>query len=629
MIWLLGLVLAQEPSDQTLVYWNARMALREGRPDEAIRLWLLRNAIQDDTGVVSVHDPDFHSVTWAALGEMGICQDGLDRDDDGTALWPLALHNHIVRTMGRRPAPVPSIPFQAFELGRQQRFVSINDVLNADELRTARFFRGPCLLPRVVMIQAGELPNAELSDRQVVARLLRYLLETARENLRPGHVRGLAAIEARLFDLDLQLTELAAREARQQQLEATQRGREIGLLSGSLEALRSEAPTTTLDGETEAARILRGSVDWPVDEWMVLSPDRRRFLFGHARSYGGDPKKLDAIALGILDRLIDQQDGEEVERWIARYGSPEMLREPIWAGERGARLLALDQDAGFRERGVIALHRGLHHLQTGDLPESLRSLAYALEYAPESREAQTVESLSLRWLSYVSSRFEITDELMMLLRELVPRREYSLLLEDMMWRAALHADAESFERGQRHQLRGNAMERRLRMLEPLADGDRRTFKRQIRDGLQENPNETMQFLAQLVQRLELEDEGVREAHIPTLELVLAELSPFLEGDPRGRAPRKAAELTDRSQAILEGLGALEPGATPGQRGHALGPDSEVFVGSVRLAPSDPLPWPFPLVEPSAPSVFVPLELTPIEWEDPALDALVYGWTLGG
>ena len=34
MIWLLGLVLAQEPSDQTLVYWNARMALREGRPDE-------------------------------------------------------------------------------------------------------------------------------------------------------------------------------------------------------------------------------------------------------------------------------------------------------------------------------------------------------------------------------------------------------------------------------------------------------------------------------------------------------------------------------------------------------------------------------------------------------------------
>ena len=93
-----------------------------------------------------------------------------------------------------------------------------------------------------------------------------------------------------------------------------------------------------------------------------------------------------------------------------------MLREPIWAGERGARLLALDQDAGFRERGVIALHRGLHHLQTGDLPESLRSLAYALEYAPESREAQTVESLSLRWLSYVSSRFEITDELMMLLR---------------------------------------------------------------------------------------------------------------------------------------------------------------------------------------------------------------------
>ena len=57
--------LAAEPSDHTLVYYNARMALREGAPLEATRLWLLRNALEDQTGRVSTHDADFGSVTWS------------------------------------------------------------------------------------------------------------------------------------------------------------------------------------------------------------------------------------------------------------------------------------------------------------------------------------------------------------------------------------------------------------------------------------------------------------------------------------------------------------------------------------------------------------------------------------
>lgn len=625
MGWLLalGLAVASPPSDQTLVYYNARMALREGKPEEALRLWLLRNALENQTGMVSVHDPDFHSVAWAALGDMGLCQDGLAQDQDGAGLWSLALHNWVVRNMGRRGQPVPATPFRAFELSRQQRFVSIYDVLDADELNALRFFRGPCTLPQLALAQAGERPDPQLSDRQAVARLLRELLENAKPELREGHIQGLAAIEARLFDLDLQLTELAAREARQRQLEAARRGRAAGLLQGSLDALREEAPTTTLGPDTEAARILRACVDWPVSEWMAISDDRRLFLFDHARDFGGDPDKLDAIALGVLDELIDAQKGSEVERWIARQASPEV----VWAGERGARLLALDRESGFRERGPVALHRGLNHLETGDLAEALRSMAYALQYAQESRDAQVVESLSLRWLSYVASRFEITDELMLTLRELVPRREYSLLLEDLMWRAALRADVDSFERGQRHQLRGNAMERRLVLLEPLAEGDLTTWDRQIRRGLQDNPNETLQFLEQLAVRLELEDERVRQAHVPTLQVVVELLAPMLEGDPRGRAARKAADLEDKALAILEGLDRLEPNATAGQRGHALGPDAEIYVGSLRLAPTDPLPWPFPLVRPAAPSVFEPLELTPVEWEQDG--ELVFGWRISG
>jgi hypothetical protein len=625
MWWLLGLgmALAEPPSDQTLVYYNARIALREGKAEEALRLWLLRNAIESQTGVVSAHDADFRSVTWAALGDAGICQDGHRTDEDGAGLWPLALHNWVVRNMGRRPPPLPANPFKAFDLSRQQRFISVNDVLDSNELEAVRFFQGPCMLANTALIRAGERPDAALSDRQVTARLLRNLLEQARLSLKEGQVRGRAAIEARLFDLDLQLTELAAREARQKELEDLRRGRASGMLRGSLDAIREEAPVTTLGPDTEAARILQACVDWPVSEWMALSPDRRIFLFDHAREQVDAPEKLDAIALGVLDQLIDAQEGAQAERWIARYSA----KQTIWSGERGAALLALDDESGFSERGVVALHRGLYQLETGDMTESLRSLAYALRYAQESRDADALENLSLRWVSYVASQFEINDALMLTLKELVPRREYSLLLEDLLWRAALRADTSSFERGQRYQVRGNAMERRLWMLEPIAQGELSTFERQIRKGLKDNPNETLQFLERLLQRLELEDAQVRTLHIPTLLTIIDSLAPLMEGDPRGRAPRKAAELADRSQAILEGLGAMEPNASDGQRGHTLGPDGEVYAGSVRLAPSDPVPWPFPLIKASAPSAFEPLDLTPVEWQQDG--EMVFGWEISG
>lgn len=626
MWWLaltLGALQPEPPSEQTLVYYNARMALREGDPDEALRLWMLRNALEDQSGLVSSHDPDFHSVTWAALGELGVCPDGHHQDDDGAGLWPLALHNWVVRNMGSRPPPLPATPFRAFDISRQQRFVSINDVLDAEELDTLRFFRGPCGIHRAALARAGESPTASLSDRQVTARLLRDLLERAKLSLKEGEVVGRSAIEARLFDLDLQLTELAARQARQQELEDLQRGRAAGMLRGSLDAIREQAPVTTLGPDTEAARILTECVDWPLSEWLALSPDRRVFLFDHATAYGGDPAKLDRIALGVLDALIDAQDGADAQRWIARTQDP----QSVWSGARGAALLALDDEAGFSERGVVALHRGLYALETGDLEEALRSLAYAIQYAPESRDADTVQSLSLRWMSYVASRFEISDALMLTLRELLPRREYSLLLEDLLWRAALRADEASFQRGQQHQLRGNAMERRLELLEPLASGDLTTFDRQLRRGLQEGPNETLQFLEQLIQRLELEDEPVRRAHIPTLLALTELLAPLMEGDPRGRAPRKAAALSDRAQAMLEGLGALGENANAVQRGHSLSPEAEFYAGSLRLAPSDPLPWPFSRIEVSAPSVFEPLDLTPVEWREG--ERLVFGWEISG
>ena len=631
MWWLLVIGLATaEPSDATVIYYNARMALREGHALEAVKLWFLRNAVENRSGTVSPHDADFRSVTWAALGELGICQDGYAKDLDGAGLWPLALHNQVVQNLGRSKPPKRPRPFDAFEVNRQQRFVSITDVLGVREIATVKLSRSRCGRPRLALLAAGESLTADLKDRQVAARLLRFLLERARSTLAEGHVHGLAVIEARLFDLDLELTALAAREARRDTQKEARRGRELGLSRESVAAMREEAPGTTLDPDSPAVGVLRACVSWPVSEWMALSPDRRLFLFTQARAYDATPEDVDRLGLAIVDQLAAQGDGGAVEVWIGQLaaGADSSSRTAIWSGSRGQALLALNGAAGFGERSVIALHRGIDQLERGELIDALRSIAFARQHAHESKAVGDLDGLSLRWLSFVAGRFAISSELLVTLQELVPRQDYTVILEDLLWSAAFHADRRSFDAGLAHQVGRGAIERRLSLLAPLAGGDVGRFAAGIRTGLDEAPSETLRFLDQLVQRLEVEDVDVRTAQLGTLVSLRRLIAPLAAdtGDSR-RQGRTAGLLMERTQAIAEGVGGL-PEASERDRARSLSPDAEVYAGSIRLAPVDPVPWPFRATEPQAPSVFTPLELRPEEWRD-ASGEWVFGWSIRG
>lgn len=618
---------ADGPSAETLVYLNARMALAEGDPREAVQLWLLRNAVATRTGSVSVHDPDFRSVTWAALGDLGICPEGLPLDEDGAGLWPLAMHDWFVRGVGRRATPPRPRPFDAFEVGRQQRFVSIEDVLSASEIAEVTLYRGACLLPRALLLRAGEAPLADPADRQVVARTLLWLLDRAEETLSPDRVRGRSVIAARRFDLHLQLAALAAREARADARSRARRGRTAGLSRASAEALLAEAPASTLDPGSPTARILAASAAWPVDEWMALSAERRRFLFRHARTAGVDRAALDAVALGVIDALAARGEGAEVAAWIGlRTEDPEALPEAVWSGARGARLLSLDAASGFPERGPVALHRGVRALEGGDLPAALRSFGAALRHAPDSAASADVARLARRWLSFVAGQFEVSDALLATLRELLPARESAAVLEDLAWRAAFHADAASFTLLRDRDPGTGALGHRLAFLAPLARGDGPGFDAGLRRALAAGPSEGLRLVDLLLQRLELEDDAVRAAQVPTLLAVESALRPLAAGDARDA--RAVAARVDRCRAIREGAGA---GGSPWAEAdgiRSVSPDRAVHAGAVRLAPSDPLPWPFAAEEVAAPSVFDPIALIPVTWRD-ADGRRVFGWRLGG
>lgn len=616
-----------EPSPQTLVYYNARMALREGRPLEAIELWLLRNTIASETGRVSAHDVDLRSNTWAALGALGFCPDGLPTDDDGVGLWPVAMHNWTVRN--RRPAPPDSeaAPFDAFEVGRQQRWVSLNDVLDADELKAVKLRRTECWWGNRLVTRVA-LPWTELTDSRVAAEVMRALLREALTTLDRGRTVGLAAIEARIFDLELRITGLGARARRRARREAVIEGRRRGLNRDELSALgRDAAPTIAPD--SVPGRILRRSLAWSAEEWMTLSPERRQYLFGHAmRSAGAMTPPPDMAAsrrliLSVIDRLIERRAGAEIGGWIAHLGSDEASRRRVWAGDRGAGLLSLDAESGFRERAPIALHRGVDQLARGDLPGALRTLALALKWSETSRAGDAARNLARRWLSFVAAQFRVTDGLLTMLRTVVPRTDFTAVLEDQLWHAALNADGASFDRCLRHQVGRGALVQRSALLRPLADGDGGAFATQVLAAIDESPYFAVRFLGQFLDRLAAQETTVRARYVPVLRPLKERLERLLAEDQSGRGQRRVQGLVDRMRAIIDGLVPMPDDASEADRAHGLSADRALYVGSVRVAPSDPLPWPFraPIVQ--APSVFLPLELRPEEWR---VDGRrVFGW----
>ncbi len=612
-------------SRQTVVFYNARLALRDGRPEDVLKLWLLRNSLLQQ-GERPREDAEFRSVVWAALGSLGMCQEGFEEDErEGAGLWPLGLHNMIVHGISRGPPPSMPAPWDVFEVGRQQRFISLQDVLSAEELRSVTFFRTHCLLPAITALRFGWDPFPDLEDRLTAGWLLRDLLARSRATLVREKVRNLPVVEARIFDLDLLLADLEARKARQNGQSLAQQARVAGVSAAGAAELRSKLET--FPENSPRAAFLRRSLTWTSREWLALNRERRLFLFARAQPLSKDPAALQKLMLEIIDELIRRKEGKELEAWIGFVGASGSTepRGALTSGERGKSLLELDESTGFRERAVVALHRGVGFLEAGELQESLRSFAYAMQQSETSREAAVTLGLARRWLSYVLSLYYTNYEVIATLKALVPRQEYNQVIEDLVWRAALRADDRSFERMTRTARRGGAFDATIERLRPLSQGKPGELATRLRDALREEPSSVLRFVRQLLENIEAEDADVRRANVPTLKQVLEVLRPLsVESTTAKSQSRTADELMERTRSILDGLSHLDDSVSGNAR--ALSPTRSTFAGSIRLAPADPLPWPFRPPEPEAPSVFTPIVLEPVEWRD-AKGALVFGWRL--
>ncbi|MGC4120583.1 MAG: hypothetical protein QM765_39590 [Myxococcales bacterium] len=612
--------------NQTLVFFNARLAFRERAPLEVLKLWLLHNSLAQQ-GQQGRHEAEFRSVVWAALGELGLCPDGFRTDEaGGAALWPVALHNLVVQNLGKGEPPDRDSPYSAFDLNFQQRFVSLHDVLSLEELRSVAFQRTSCSLPEDVLGELAEPPNYDPNDRAAMATLMRRSLAKALASVDRKKVRNLPVLEARLLDLDLAVERYREAKARQDRRAARQNAYKLGAAAQATAEARAGQGQPARTKEQE--RLLRGCLSWPPAEWLNLSRARRLSLFSAARPLSADPLAVERVVLGIVDGLIERGEGEEIEQWVGMLdpaGAP-AFRRALVTGERGRRLLELPATKGFRARSAIALNRGAAFLEAGQREDALRSFAFAIAYADEAADEAVTRALARRWLSYVLAQYQTDEAVVATLKALVPKREYNAVVADLLWRAALRVDERSFELVAASVVRGAALDARITRLRLLAKGESSQLLTQLRADAADEPFLTLRFVREVLEQLESEDANVRLANAPLLRLLVKVVDTAgAQGDGRGAQVRAAEEMLARIYSILDGLAPLETLAA-GASARTLSPKHEAFAGSIRLAPADPLPWPFNAKETEAPSVFVPVVLEPAEWLDEK-GAVVYGWRL--
>jgi hypothetical protein len=360
---------------------------------------------------------------------------------------------------------------------------------------------------------------------------------------------------------------------------------------------------------------------------------------GHVDDHRAD---IERTILQNIDELIARKNGKELEQWLgfatardrkkkdadgkappspAATATHAALASKIVLGDRGAKLLGLSPKNGFRERSVVALWRGVDALQRGLPLDAMRGFATAMQRSDESKNRDEIHNLAKRWFAYVLAQHRVDDESLSILKEFVAPIDRNELLEVLLWRAAFYVDAASFDRVAELVRKGGSLDLRVAHLELLSRGDAGAMWTQVRADYKSSAQPIYKLAHQLTDELATESLDVRLKNRVTLELGRALLAEVAAGANRGLANR-IAELLRRMQTMLDTVDEYDRSAIG--RARSAAPGSEAFAGSVRLAPGDPMPWPFPIPRVQPPSPFSALVIDPVEWRDESGE-LVFGW----
>ena len=615
-----------EVPPQRLLLWNARNHLRERMPMDVVRLWLLHNSLAANgfrpDGEEEAH---FRSALWVALGDMGYCPDGLPVDEDAAGIWTLAMFNWMLRAYGKDNVPDDESYWETLKAGVYSRPVSLFDVLDAEELKNFSPRKKKCSAELFTMLRLNMSPFRYPNDRYFLGTYLRTLLRHSLLKMDPRNVEGRATIELRLFDLNAELARLFKQRIKEQGDTAAAILRQAGFAEAQIDRYRVRHGKVLR--EKEEAELFRRALQWPVSVWMSLSPRRRVSLFRDLDNADSDIHERDRLLFGIIDQVIERGLGTELEKWLGFVASNEgkkRLEKHLFDGDRGKQMLALPPESGFREQSVVSLYRGRYYAQRGEYLQALRSFAYAINHSRTSNRSSDVHALALRWFSFILASYETTDDVLEIVRSFVAREDARTVIKTLLWRAALHRDAESFRRVRENMPFRSRMGRLIKNLESILGNQNEDFislgDTAERPGIRRRQ---LRFAKDYVERLSLEPIDVRAKHILLLQALKDSLQEKSK-ELRGSTKKSAGRLSNEIQIQLDALGQLDESIRGQARSSAL--DWTAYAGSVRLAPADEVPWPFGVPSDRVPSAFRPLRLEPVEWRNENRE-LVYGWRI--
>jgi hypothetical protein len=212
--------------------------------------------------------------------------------------------------------------------------------------------------------------------------------------------------------------------------------------------------------------------------------------------------------------------------------------------------------------------------------------------------------------------------LVSVLKEVLPKDAYTLVFEDLAWRAAFRADVVSFQRAAGLLRQGSAASGRIEQIARLSRGEVAGFAKDIARRLRDEPYNQVRFCNLVLDRLESEDAEIRRRMRPVLEKMS-------EADRVGtrsasRTNASLEKLSRRADEMLRVLGS-QVNQNLVEKSRQYGPEAGIFVGNVRLAPADPLPWPFNDPTVSPPNAFTPIVVRPERWSQEGRE--IDGWMI--
>ena len=608
------------------VHANARLALRDDYPDETLKLWFLQNSLESTSQEAGPYGDDFHSLAWTALSRLGICAEGLAKDSKGAGIWPVAQHNLMLKMLRKPPLTSRLTPFDAFQLGYQQRFVGIYDVLNRDEIAALRFRSNFCLTPYLEKAEIWDFPWSDNDLRVTRAIVLKRLLQDALTTTANPKVRGQAVLSARIFDLNLYLIDQVERERRRARSEQARAGKTAQFSPKAVRDMTHPRERAFIGAEREQEEILEQSSKWQTAEWLQIEPERRLYLFMRTAEFHQNSMNLDKLLLELIDVFIARKDGQSLNHWLGVYHelSDGDRRREIWSGQRGQQILQLGPEEGFQEQAVIHLHQGIHAIQTGDYLAGFKAFAESIAVADTSTHPDKVRNLALRWIAHTAGQFTLDKTLLSILEKSLPKLERIEILESLLWQAAWSGDEAAFKLGEKQLARRRAATERMATIRPLASGDIKMLIRNLKQVSAQRPSAAIKIVEVLLQTFERQTLERRRAHRTTLTALNRYLDWLIGKQDQRSFERRLTRLEDQLDSISLGLDNLSDSDRVLQE---TSPYSTTFIGSVKLAPTDTPPWPFRVPSIKRPNPFSPIQLTPVEWRSKE-NELVMGWLLG-